>query len=225
MVEVPGGEFQMGCSPGDTACVDIEKPAHRVVVRPFRIGRYELTQAQWRSVMSVNSPSAFKDDDRPVEMVSWDDAQEFLERLNARNPGKPYRLPTEAEWEYAARAGSKTAYWWGATIGTGRANCWGCGSQWDSKETAPVGSFPPNAFGLHDTIGNVWEWVQDCWHHDYKQAPTDGSEWRVSCFSTNRALRGGSWSAYSPIAHVSNRHGGAPGHRGDDLGFRLAQDL
>jgi formylglycine-generating enzyme required for sulfatase activity len=141
------------------------------------MGKYEVTQAQWATGMGIN-PSRFKGDDRPVENVSWDDIQEFLKRLNADNSGKPYRLPTEAEWEYAAPAGPTTPYWWGKEIGQGNANCEGCGSRWDNKETAPVGSFKPNPFGLYDTAGNVWEWVQDCWHDGYQGAPADGSEWR-----------------------------------------------
>jgi formylglycine-generating enzyme required for sulfatase activity len=170
----------MGCSPGDGGCYSEEKPPHQVTVRPFRIGRYEVTQGQWQAVMGAN-PSSFKGDDRPVENVSWDDVQTFLKRLNAQTDGTPYRLPTEAEWEYAARARVTTAYWWGTEIGSGKANCDGCGSQWDNQETAPVGSFKANPFGLYDTVGNVWEWVQDCYHDSYQGAPTDGSEWLDFC--------------------------------------------
>jgi formylglycine-generating enzyme required for sulfatase activity len=224
LVTVPGGTFQMGCSPGDGECDDDERPVHEVKVAPFRIGKYEVTQAQWQGVMGEN-PSSFQGEDRPVESVSWDDIQGFLERLNAANPGKRYRLPTEAEWEYAARAGTKTPYWWGASIGQGNANCNGCGSQWDNQETAPVGSFKPNAFGLYDTAGNVWEWVQDCWHEGYAGAPADGSEWRGACIDARRVLRGGSWTSGSRYLRVSTRGRINPDYRNYYFGLRLAQDL
>ncbi|WP_050799661.1 SUMF1/EgtB/PvdO family nonheme iron enzyme [Thiocapsa marina] len=224
MIEIPGGTFRMGCSPGDKSCSEAEKPAYEVRIASFRIGKYEVTQAQWRAVMGKN-PSRFTGDDRPVERVSWNDVQAFLGRLNAGHAGTPYRLPSEAEWEYAARAGTRPPYWWGASIGTGRANCDGCGSRWDARVTAPVGSFQANAFGLHDTAGNVWEWVQDCWHDDYVGAPAVGSVWQENCPDPRRVLRGGSWS-YSPwFLRVSLRLRYNPDFRIDDLGVRLAQDL
>jgi formylglycine-generating enzyme required for sulfatase activity len=224
MVEIPTGSFQMGCSPGDGACYADEKPPHPVKVPGFRMGKTEVTQAQWRAAMGEN-PSYFKGDDRPVEQVSWDDARAFLKRLNAGNPGKPYRLPSEAEWEYAARAGTTTPYWWGKDLGKGNANCAECGSQWDKKETAPVVSFKANPFGLFDTTGNVWEWVQDCWHDSCIEAPADGSQWHDNCPGARRVLRGGSWSTNGGSSRVSNRNGNAAGSRGLHLGLRLAQDL
>ncbi len=224
MVSIPGGHFRMGCSEGDGDCWEREKPAHWVTVKPFRMGRYEITQAQWQAVMGRN-PSRFTGENRPVESVSWDDVQTFLTRLNARNPGTPYRLPTEAEWEYAARGGQETRYWWGNDIGTGKANCDGCGSRWDTKETAPVGSFAANAYGLYDTAGNVWEWVQDCYHDDYISAPIESSRWRDSCLSARRVLRGGSWINVPQLARVSVRDRSWPDFRVDNLGLRLAQDL
>jgi formylglycine-generating enzyme required for sulfatase activity len=164
-----------------------------------------------------------------VESVSWGDIQEFLKRINAANPGKPYRLPSEAEWEYAARAGSTTRYWWGGEIGQGNANCDGCDSPWDNKETAPVGSFKANAFGLYDTAGNVWEWVQDCWHEDYQGAPADGSswkdDWQHNCSYNRQVLRGGSWGDVPGGLRVSGRNRGFPVYRYGLDGFRLAQDL
>jgi formylglycine-generating enzyme required for sulfatase activity len=224
MIEIPGGEFSMGCSPGDSQCNNDEKPPHRVKVKAFRMGKYEVTQAQWQAVMGEN-PARFKGDERPVEQVSWDDIQAFLKRLNAGNPNKPYRLPSEAEWEYAARAGTQTPYWWGKDPGRGNANCDGCGSRWDNQETAPVGSFKPNPFGLYDTAGNVWEWVQDCLHDNYQGAPTDGSEWRDNCRGTSRGLRGGSWDCSAGGLRVSLRYWGAPTYRYIGGGVRLAQDL
>ena len=223
MVTIPGGEFQMGCSPGDNSCYGDEKP-HQVKIKSFRMGKYEVTQAQWQAVMDAN-PARFQGDDRPVENVSWNDIQDFLKRLNAGNTGKPYRLPTEAEWEYTARAGTKTPYWWGRDIGKGHANCDGCGSRWDNKETAPVGSFPANPFGLYDTVGNVWEWVADCWHGGYQGAPTDGSAWRDNCQGDRRVVRGGSWGSLPWLARVSFRNRGVPAARYGDSGLRLARDL
>lgn len=225
MVKIPGGEFQMGCGPEDSQCAGDEQPAHRVQIRAFRLGKYEVTQAQWRAVMGEN-PAHFQGDDHPVERVSWNDVQEFLKRLNAQNRGKPYRLPTEAEWEYAARAGTTTPYWWGKEVGQGNANCDGCGSRWDNKETAPVGSFKPNPFGLYDTAGNVWEWVQDCWHDNYQSAPADGWEWHANCLKDRRVLRGGSWHSDPRNLRVSLRDWRVPSNRhGSPNGLRLAQDL
>jgi formylglycine-generating enzyme required for sulfatase activity len=183
MVEIPAGRFQMGCSPDDSQCHGLETPAHQVTISPFRIGKYEVTQAQWQAVMGEN-PARAKGSDRPVANVSWDDAQAFLKRLNSKGTGKPYRLPTEAEWEYAARAGTGTPYWWGKTIDPDNANYGGLYAVLlgqGHEYTDPVGSFKPNAFGLYDTVGNVSEWVQDCLHSDYTGAPADGSEWRDHC--------------------------------------------
>jgi formylglycine-generating enzyme required for sulfatase activity len=161
---------------------------------------------------------------RPVINVSWHDAVAYCVWLSEQ-AGRQYRLPTEAEWEYAARAGTQTRYWWGNEIGEGNANCDGCGSQWDNRQTAPVGSFKPNPFGLYDTAGNVMEWVQDGWHTDYRGAPADGSEWRESADTARRVLRGGAWNSGPRGARVSNRNGGSPGIRYGWLGVRLAQDL
>ena len=226
MVAIPGGDFQMGCSPGDGQCESDEKEPHQVVDKPFRIGRYEVTQAQWQAVMNDQPNSArFKGDERPVEQVSWNDIQTFLGRLNAKGGGKPYRLPSETEWEYAARAKTPTPYWWGKDLGKGNANCGGCGSQWGNKETAPVGSLKPNAFGLYDTVGNVREWVQDCYHDSYKGAPSDGSVWGADPCTAGRVLRGGSWIDFVWLSRVSYRYRLTSGYRNFWLGLRLAQDL
>ncbi len=161
-----------------------------------------------------------------VRLNILDDAQAYIKALNTKaSPAKPYRLATEAEWEYAARAGTRTPDWWGQEIGTGNANCYNCGSRWDDKESAPVGSFIPNAFGLYDTTGNVWEWVQDCYHERYAGAPSGGSEWRDDCLSAGRVLRGGSWLSDARYARVSDRYRDTPDYRGAWLGLRLAQDL
>jgi formylglycine-generating enzyme required for sulfatase activity len=138
--------------------------------------------------------------------------------------GQPYRLLTEAEWEYAARAGSTTAYYWGVEIGRGNANCNGCGSKWDNLQTSPVGSFAANQFGLYDMAGNVWQSVQDCYHDDYNGAPTDGSAW-TSGDCSRRVFRGGSWDYDPRDLHAASRLGGSSGGRDDVLGFRVGRTL
>ena len=173
---------------------DDEHPRHQVTVAPFYIGKYPVTQAQWQAVMG-NNPSHFTGADRPVERVSWDDCQEFLRKLNATvethgRASLPFRLPTEAEWEYACRAGSETIWHFGddpAQLGT-----YAWFSENSDGETHPVGQLQPNAFGLHDMHGNVWEWCADTWHNNYDGAPTDGSAWE-SGDSGWHVLRGGSW--------------------------------
>jgi formylglycine-generating enzyme required for sulfatase activity len=136
---------------------------------------------------------------------------------------RPYRLLTEAEWEYAARAGSTTAYFWGDEIGKGNANCSGCGSQWDDLQTSPAESFKPNAFGLHDMAGNVWQWVQDCYHDNYNGAPTDGSAWTIDC---NRGVvRGGSWFFKPRDLRSATRQRNANTARNYHFGFRLGRTL
>jgi formylglycine-generating enzyme required for sulfatase activity len=224
MAEIPGGAFRMGCSVGDGECSDREKPAHRVTVRGFRLGRREVTQAQWRAIMGYNR-FRLTGDDRPVDNVSRKEITKFLARLNASSGGKRYRLPTEAEWEYAARAGTDTAYWWGTAIGNGNANCRDCGSQWGGKETAPVGAFKPNAFGIFDTSGNVAEWVEDCDHENYAGAPDDGSAWDAyRCFDLG-VVRGGSATDFAWSARVSARGQYSRDPHEAGFGLRLAHDL
>jgi formylglycine-generating enzyme required for sulfatase activity len=167
---------------------------------------------------------------RPAINVSWRDAAcyaAWLTKKRGFNDEHRYRLPTEAEWEYAARAGTTTRYWWGDKVGKNNANCAGCGSQWDDKQTAPVGSFQPNGFGLHDMLRNVWEWVEDCWHESYEGAPANGSAWgeQQGGDCTRRVIRGGSWYAVPGVVRSAYRLGGTPGYRGGIVGFRLAQDI
>ena len=177
---------------------------------------------QWVPDHSWRTPGYSIEENHPVVCVSWNDAEAFVEWLAAQT-GESFRLPTEAEWEYAARAGSTTKYSWGNSIGSNRANCDGCGSRWDDDRTAPVGSFSANAWGLHDMHGNVWEWVQDCWNYSYAGAPTDGSAW-TSGNCDERVIRGGSWW-YGPSALRSAfRFGYSRSYRGNAIGFRLAQD-
>ena len=226
MVLVQGGTFQMGSNDGD----DDEKPVHRVTVKDFYIGKYEVTQAQWRAVMGSDPPKLYNKgcDQCPVERVNWNDIQDFLKKLNAKT-GKTYRLPTEAEWEYAARGGSKSkgykyagsndlaeVAWYNANAKSG--NTYG-----EQKTTRPVGTKKPNELGIHDMSGNVYEWVQDCWNDSYAGAPTDGSAW-TSGNCNRRVLRGGSWCDLNYYCRVANRSGYYPGDRYFNSGFRLAQD-
>jgi formylglycine-generating enzyme required for sulfatase activity len=203
MVVVPAGTFTMGSQPREEGRFDREGPQRQVTIaRPFAVGKFEVTFAEWDACVSAGACAANKNPSdhgwgrgtRPAINVSWDDiTTEYLPWLS-RKTGRTYRLLTEAEWEYAARASSQAKYTWGDEIGTSRANCDGCGSLWDKKQSAPVGSFDTNAFGLHDMHGNVWEWVEDCWHGSYAGAPADGSASTTSCSETSRVLRGGSWN-------------------------------
>ncbi|GAB6051197.1 hypothetical protein JCM17960_00170 [Magnetospira thiophila] len=218
MVVIPSGSFQMGSNGGDGD----EKPVHRVNIGyQFAVGKYEVTQAEWQAVMGSN-PSYFKGSNRPVEKVSWEDAQTFIEKLN-RKTGQRYRLLSESEWEYVARAGTTTTYSWGNSAGSGNANCADCGSRWDNKETAPVGSFRANPFGVYDMHGNVWEWVQDC-KDSYANTPADGSA-RGGNNSCYRVDRGGSWYSGPRGLRSAYRSGNPPGYRNSYLGFRLARTL
>ena len=227
MVEIPGGTFRMGDLSGEGD--DVELPVHSVTVSSFWMGKHEVTFLQWDACVADGGCGGYSPDDsgfgrgnRPVIWVSWDDIQEFIVWLN-RKTGGGYRLPTESEWEYAARAGSESKYSWGDEIGVNRANCAGCGSQWDNRETAPVGSFPANAWGLHDMHGNVWEWVEDCRNRNYRGAPVDGSAW-LSGGCGQRVIRGGSASLVPWLLRSSFRNRGDRSVRGPDLGFRLARD-
>ncbi|BDX06376.1 SUMF1/EgtB/PvdO family nonheme iron enzyme [Planctobacterium marinum] len=219
MVTIPGGSFMMGSN---------KKPVHRVSIKPFRLMETEVTWAMYQPCIDAGVCPEAKDGgwgkgNRPVINVSWNDiTQKYIPWLKQQT-GQTFRLPTEAEWEYAARAGTTTKYSWGDNIGRNKANCDGCGSQWDNSKTAPVKSFQPNAFGLYDMHGNVLEWVQDCWNDSYSGAPGDGSAWMQG--DCDRAvLRGGSWnnnllyvrSAYREVYLRSSRH--------NSYGFRLAQD-
>ena len=193
MVVIPAGSFRMGCLSGD--CYRNE-PVHSVSIESFELSKYEVTFEEYDAFTDATGRERANDRGwgrgrRPVINVSWDDAVAYTQWLSSQT-GERYRLPSEAEWEYAARAGSTTKYSWGNDIGRNRANCDGCGSRWDDRQTAPVGSFSANRWGLHDMHGNVWEWVQDCWNGNYRGAPTDGSAWESGDCS-ERVLRGGSW--------------------------------
>jgi len=222
MVVVPAGSFRMGDLSGDGH--DMEKPVHRVTIpRPFAVGKFEITQAQWRALMGRN-PSYFKGNNRPVEKVSWDDAQSYIKKLNKRlgltNKQDRYRLLSESEWEYAARAGTTTKYHFGNTISASQAR-YNVGYD---EGTANVGSYPPNAFGLHDMHGSVWEWVEDCWNNTYSGAPTNGRAWlQGDCIY--RVLRGGSWLLIPRYVRAAFRFRYNSVIRLNLFGFRVARTL
>ncbi len=228
MVVIPAGSFDMGSYDGD---VD-EAPVHRVTIaKPFAMSKTEITQIQWRAVMQSqsrtmagNDPSYFSScgEDCPVEQVSWNDVQIFIQRLSARTR-KQYRLPTEAEWEYACRAGKQEQYcggddaskvaWYGGAADT----------EHGSQSSSPVARKEPNAFGLYDMSGNVWEWVADSYHDNYKGAPGDGRAWQSD--GKLRVLRGGSWFNDVPALRATSRHKEAPVFRSKFVGFRVVQVL
>ena len=214
MVFIPGGTFLMGSPEGETGRSSDEGSQHLVRVSAFWMGKYPVTQAQWKAVATLPKvqryldldPSRFKGADRPVEKVSWYEAVEFCQRLS-KATGREYRLPSEAEWEYACRAGTTTPFYFGETI-TGKLANYDASRTYaeespgkEIQETTPVGQFPPNAFGLYDMHGNVWEWCADDWHDNYNGAPTDGSAWlrgndKRSPLNDKRSpLRGGSWGS------------------------------
>ena len=217
MVRVEGGSFVMGCTPEQKKCDPDESPARRVQIASFEIGKYEVTQELWQAVMGEN-PSAFDDCPRcPVETVSWDDIQKFLRKLN--EAGAAYRLPSEAEWEYAARGGQRS-----------RGHQYPGSNDWaevawyyenSNNRTHPVGQKKKNELGLLDMPGNVREWVQDCWHDSYAGAPSDGRAWEEgNC--ARRMVRGGSWYGKPNYVRSANRFWYTTYFRNNNLGFRLA---
>ncbi|MDQ3014210.1 MAG: formylglycine-generating enzyme family protein, partial [Acidobacteriota bacterium] len=254
MVYVPGGEFAMGTNASEAAEVrkeierywkgsghwaDTELPQHEVMVPPFFMGKFQTTQAQWRMVarwpkVKIDlklDPSSFKGDLLPVEQVSWDDAQEFCARL-AKKTGKPYRLPSEAEWEYACRAGTMTPFAFGETITPEVVNYDGnypyAGAKKGAyrKQTTPVGNLgAANAFGLFDMHGNVWEWCEDVWHDSYGgqqgNPPIDGSAWLSGGDSSRRVLRGGSWGYSGNYCRSASRYFNTAGNHNNNIGVRV----
>jgi formylglycine-generating enzyme required for sulfatase activity len=226
MMSLPAGQFVMGASTGEAPAAtnpnrpawteQAEKPQVLVHLAPFAIGKYEVTFAEWDRCVQAGGCSYRPDDrnwgrqDRPVIHVGRDDAQQYIAWLQFVT-GEPYRLPSEAEWEYAARTGTTTARWWGDDLDSGRAVCDGCGSRWDNRSTAPVGSFPANSHGLHDMLGNVSEWVSDCWHDTHDEAPPDGaprietSPWWVGGVCVRPVQRGGAWSFFPWTVRAARR--------------------
>ncbi len=235
MVEIPGGTFTMGSPESEPESFDDERPQREVTVSPFYIGKFTITQAQWQVVAGWPKverdldpdPSNFKGDNRPVEQISWHDAQEFCARLAAKT-GRAYRLPTEAEWEYACRARTTTPFAFGETITPEIVNYNGeypyakARKGKHRKETVPVGSLGvANAFGLYDMHGNVWEWCEDAWHQNYQGVPIDGSAWLSAGDSSRRVLRGGSWFSQSILCRSALRANHVPGLRNDYIGVRV----
>jgi len=214
---IKGGTFQMGDTFGD-GYYD-EKPVHQVTLSDFYLGKYPVTQGQWKAVMG-NNPSRFnKGDNYPVEQVSWEDVQKFIKQLN-RNTGKKYRLPTEAEWEYAARSGGKKEAWAG-TSSESELGAYAWYSANSVGQTQPVGQKKPNGLGLYDMSGNVWEWCQD-WYAGYLKGPLTNPTGPSS--GQHRVLRGGSWYFNAGDVRAANRYGDSPGFRDLNIGFRVARD-
>lgn len=224
MVVIPAGTFWMGSKANPIAATQPshdEQPQHAVSIRSFALGKLEVTQEQWYAMMG-NLPSNFKGRTLPVEQVSWHDAQEFIRRLNAKS-GQNYRLPSEAEWEYAARAGSPTNYSFGDDPKQLGRFAWFAGNS--GNMTQPVGEKMANNFGLYDMHGNVWEWTQDCWNDNYAGAPADGSAWTAGDCST-RVARGGSWFVNPQDLRVTNRGRYAAAFRLlSSVGLRVARTL
>ena len=224
MVVVPAGSFTMG---GES-----EGPRHRVTIRQrFAVGKAEIAFAEWDACVRAGGCGNHRAGarnwgrgQRPAINVNWRDARSYVRWLRQLT-GQPYRLLSEAEWEYAARAGTRTAYPWGVAAGRNQANCKGCGSRWDGRKTAKAGTFPANGFGLHDLHGNAREWVQDCWHSSYLGAPTDGSAWTAGGDCRRRVLRGGSWKEIPWNIRSASRMAGKVKTRNSKSGFRIALTL
>jgi formylglycine-generating enzyme required for sulfatase activity len=229
MAVLPPGSFMMGGKPGEEAWSALEAPRHRVTI-PYAlaVAVTPITFEQWSACASDGGCNGytpgdygFGRGDRPVVAVSWNDAQGYVAWLSAKT-GRRYRLLSEAEWEYAARAGTDTAYYWGDAVGSGHAACNGCGSAFDKKSTAPVASFAPNAFGLHDMAGNVMQWTADCWTPNYDGAPADGSA-RTDGDCSRRVVRGGNWFIRPFALRAGFRRQVPQGMRDDIFGFRVAR--
>jgi formylglycine-generating enzyme required for sulfatase activity len=235
MVLIPSGSFVMGALEDEEESEDNERPQHTVTVQSFCMGKYPVTQALWKVVAALPQvnreldpdPSRFKGENRPVEQVSWYEAVEFCDRLS-RKTGRDYRLPSEAEWEYACRAGTTTPFHFGETITPDLANydgnyTYNAGSEGTYREeTTAVGSFGvANAFGLYDMHGNVWEWCLDHWYDSYKGAPIDGSAWLSDKESSYRLLRGGSWYSNPRRCRSAYRDNDGPGYWLNYIGFRV----
>ena len=225
MVAIPGGTFLMGSPENEVERFSDESPQHEVTVPGFFIGKYQLTQLQYQTIMGTN-PSYFKGDNRPVEGVCWEDAVKFCQKLNHRTLGN-YRLPSEAEWEYACRAGTKTPFHFGDNVTTDLVNYNGNYPYPSApkgkyrEQTTDVGIFPPNAFGLYDMHGNVWEWCEDERHENYINAPTDGSSWQSRISLGQKVLRGGCWHDYARYCRSACRLKSPCCSRNYFYGFRV----
>jgi len=217
MKTLRGGSFTMGSNDDLT-----EKPTHQVTVKPFAISQYPVSVRDWNECAAAKGCAftATGKDDAPVTNVSWSDAKQFIAWL-ASATGKPYRLPSEAEWEYAARAGTQTKYWWGDQFQSGMADCKNCADIAGTEQPAKVGSFRANPFGLYDMGGGVDQWVEDCWHKNYQGAPADGSAW-VEGDCASHVIRSGSWKNDARYVRPSNRESYDTNVRYPTHGFRVA---
>jgi formylglycine-generating enzyme required for sulfatase activity len=231
MIVVAAGSFMMGSPASEPGHKPAEDPQHAVTIgKPFAVAKFELTFAEWDACAAHGncdahvSDGGFGRNGQPVINVTWQDAQRYVAWLSALT-GKPYRLLSEAEYEYAARAGTATAHPWGDAIGNNNTVCVGCGSQWDGKQPAPAGSFAASPFGLYDMIGNVWEWVEDCVHNDYSGAPADGSAWTAGGNCESRVARGGTWNVVPPSVRSASRLFITSRSVYFNLGFRIARTL
>ncbi|MBW4662550.1 MAG: SUMF1/EgtB/PvdO family nonheme iron enzyme [Drouetiella hepatica Uher 2000/2452] len=239
LVAIPGGTFLMGSPTHELERDTCEDPQHLVTVQPFCMGKYPVTQTQWRSVTQLPKinldlnpdPSFFKGDKRPVEQVSWDEAIEFCDRLS-RKTGRAYRLPSEAEWEYACRAGTTMPFYFGETLTPKLANydceyTYGTGIKGTYRQglTTEVACFLANAFGLFDMHGNVWEWCIDHWHENYQGAPSDGSAWLSMNNNLSRRIRGGSWNNNPRLCRSAYRNRNKRNYQSNNLGFRVSVSL
>lgn len=234
MIYIFGGSFLMGSPEGEVGRWSAEGPQHKVVVPAFYIAKHLITQRQWLAVFLldegkrslINNTSLFKGDELPVERVDWYGAAKFCQRLN-QHTAQNYRLPSEAEWEYACRAGTSTPFSFGATLSTDLVNydgryTYGSGKRGHNREkTTPVGSFPANGFGLYDMHGNVWEWCEDHWHFNYEGAPKDGSAWLSDNESGSRVRRGGAWHKMPKDCRSARRDCSSPTDDRGGVGFRV----
>jgi formylglycine-generating enzyme required for sulfatase activity len=231
MVVVPPGSFVMGSTKEEVGRFPDEGPQRKVTIsQQFAVARFAVSFEEWDACLADKGCNGFapatklgSQGKQPVTGISWPDAKAYAAWLSSKT-GKSYRLLAEAEREYVARAGSTTTYWWGDEIGKGSANCDGCGSIWDGKQSAPVGSFRPNAFGLHDLHGNVWEWVEDCYEGNYQGSPNDGSA-RTTGNCVSRVLRGGAFNTPPRSLRSANRGRFRSDVRFLDIGFRLARAM
>jgi formylglycine-generating enzyme required for sulfatase activity len=223
LVVLPAGSFEMGSTS------EYENPVHRVTfAKPFAIGRHEVTFSEWDKCVDDGGCKYRPDDrgwgrgERPAVNLSWLDAKAYVSWLSQKT-GKAYRLPSEAEWEYAARAGTNTAYWWGRDVGSRQANCRECNAG-EPQRTSPVGSFRPNGFGLYDTAGNVAEWMEDCWNDNYRGAPHDGTAW-MSGQCRLHVLRGGAFDSQAKYLRSTSRFRYDADVRYVANGFRVVREL
>jgi formylglycine-generating enzyme required for sulfatase activity len=223
MIWLPQGDFALG----DAALEGRSRPRVAIHYR-VAVGRFEVTFAEWDACVSAGGCRRRPQDEgwgrgwQPVVNVSWLDAQQYVAWISRRT-NRRYRLLTEAEWEYAARAGSDARYWWGDHPGRGDANCADCGSKWDGRQAAPIGRFAPNPFGLYDMNGNVAEWVEDCYHDRLRDAPLDGSAWTGGCAAETRVVRGGAWYGSARSMRSAFRTSASHEHLDNGIGFRVAR--